>query len=180
MNRLTIIKPYIIGKKVLDIGSIGNYDDSLYYQLKPYCKSIQGTDIRQGDNKKIIKANMEYVNLKQMYEVVVAGDVIEHMHNQGLFIKNMIQHLYTDGILIITTPNAQSLYPFITFMTKAPEFHTLWHDKNTIKNVLKPYFEIERICYLPGNRKKYEKFIHIPLLNRNQMIVIARRRSTNE
>ena len=176
MNRLQIIKPYIKDKDVLDIGSIGcGYYTSLFKQMKPYCKSITGTDILKSNDNNIIQTDMQDYNLNNIFDVIIAGDVIEHLSNQGMFINNMALHIKDNGVFIITTPNAKSLYPFITFMAKEGyKDHTLWHDRNTIANVLKPYFKIEKIIYYAGNRKLYALFNNIPIINHNQMLVISR------
>jgi len=158
----------------LDIGSIGNYDDSLYYQLKPFCKSMTGTDIRQSEDKDIIQADMQTHNLNKKFDVIIAGDVIEHLDNQGLFIENMKRHLKENGKLIITTPNFRSLNPFLKFMSKGFKTHTLWHDKETITFILEKYdFDIEEIFFYAGNRKQYNLFNYIPILNKNMLCVVA-------
>ncbi|MBF0301368.1 MAG: methyltransferase domain-containing protein [Oligoflexia bacterium] len=175
-KRFSIIKRYVEGKDVLDIGSIGNYNDSLFYSIKPYCKSIIGIDIREGQDKSIIVADMQYCNLNRQFDVVVAGDVIEHVENQGIFVENIAQHLVNSGILIVSTPNARSLAPFLSFLSKGSRFHTMWHDRNTIKNILKKHFIIKNVFYIPGNRKIYSIFNNIPLLNKNGMIVVAEKK----
>jgi len=43
------------------------------------------------------------------FEVVVAGDLIEHLENPGVFLRYVADALTDEGIAIVTTPNA--LYP---------------------------------------------------------------------
>jgi SAM-dependent methyltransferase len=169
------ILPYIKGKKVLDIGSIGNYSDSLYYFMKPYCKKLIGTDIRMGEDKDILVRDMEYQSVKGTFDVVVAGDVIEHLGNQREFIINMHRHLKEDGLFIITTPNAKSVAPYLTFLSEGFKYHTLWHTVDTLRFALKDYFKIIKVIYYAGNRKRYDKLNIIPFINRNQLFVVTRK-----
>ena len=173
--REKIIKKYITNKFVLDIGSIGNYNDSLYYFIKKFADRVIGTDIRQ--SSEFIQAEMQYQKIGGKFDVVVIGDTIEHVENQGMLIDNARRHLVKGGILIITTPNARSLAPFLTFMSKGFKYHTHWHDIHTLKRLLKKHFRLKEVAYYCGNRRKYRFFDYIPFLNRNQIIVVAEKSS---
>nr|WP_172632601.1 methyltransferase domain-containing protein [Methanotorris igneus] len=54
----------------------------------------------------------KFENLKKLnkkFDVIVAGEIIEHLENPGLFLDKVKEFLKEDGILIITTPNMLSL-----------------------------------------------------------------------
>jgi len=44
-----------------------------------------------------------------LFDVVVASELIEHLSNVGLFLDNVKSLLKANGLVIITTPNAQCI-----------------------------------------------------------------------
>jgi 2-polyprenyl-3-methyl-5-hydroxy-6-metoxy-1,4-benzoquinol methylase len=185
MIREEIIKKYVEYKNVLDIGSIGQTDSYSLWNLYPQfnVKSITGIDIEEitNENKKlfniflpdfsseIVTGDMETYSFNKEFDVIVAGDVIEHVSNQGLFLNNIKKHLQSNGKLIITTPNAK--WP--TVFLKPNPTHTLWHDKYTLNRVLELNgFKIEYYKYYFGN-KKYYNFLKQVLTIRQSLLVIA-------
>lgn len=72
-------------------------------------------------------------------EVVVAGEVIEHLDAPGPFLRAMRELVGDDGLLVVTTPNA---YRLLNFLAPAagvelihPD-HTAWHSPHTLRNLL--------------------------------------------
>lgn len=173
MTREEIIQPLIAGKDVLDIGSVGQTESyRLWHTLKAYAKSLAGIDTQAGDDGRIVVGNMETYDFGRHFDVVVAGDVIEHVDNQGLFLDNIHRHLHPDGRLILTTPNAK----WLTVFAKPNPTHTLWHDRYTLAYLLGRHgFAIERLEYYYGNKPNYFLLLK-PLLMRQGMFVVARKR----
>ncbi len=145
-KKLKLIFPYIKGKEVLDIGSVGQNQPTYVFEfLKQHAKSVIGTDTMPSKDPLIKKGNAETINLKKKFDVVVAGDVIEHIANQGLFLKK-------NGILLITTPNARSIH----LLRKQNPTHFLTHDKYTLRQLLAAFgFKIEKLQAYEGNKKFY-------------------------
>jgi len=185
MIRESIIKEYVFGKIVLDIGSIGQTDSYSLWNLYPQfnVKYITGIDIEEitNENKKlfnismpdfsseIVIGDMETYSFNKEFDVIVAGDVIEHVKNQGLFLNNIKKHLKNDGKLIITTPNAK--WP--TVFLKPNPTHSLWHDKYTLNRILEVSgFKIIYYKYYFGNKKHYN-FLQQLLTIRQSILVIA-------
>jgi 2-polyprenyl-3-methyl-5-hydroxy-6-metoxy-1,4-benzoquinol methylase len=185
MIREKIIKNYVENKNVLDIGSIGQTESYSLWKLYPQfnVKSITGIDIEEitNENKKlfnithpdfsteIISGDMETYSFNREFDVIVAGDVIEHVQNQGLFLSNIKKHLTKDGKLIITTPNAK--WP--TVFLKPNPTHTLWHDKFTLKRILDlAGFKLEYLRYYFGNKEHYNLLLKL-LTIRQSIVVIA-------
>jgi SAM-dependent methyltransferase len=128
-----------------------------------------GVDVEAPQGGEIIRGDMESCDLGRRFEVVVAGDVIEHVSNQVLFLQNIHRHLTDDGILVLTTPNAK--WP--TVFLRPNETHTLWHDQFTLRHTLqRAGFVIHRLVYYPGNKPSYPWWIR-PLLWRQQILVMA-------
>ena len=138
--RNDLIKRLVKGKDTLDVGSCG-VDKFFYSEMKKHTKSITGVDLEgKGD---IIKGNAETVNLGKKFDVVVAGDIIEHLDNAGLFLDNMKKHLKKDGLLIISTPNVKSI-AFAFF--KGNKTHTAWYCKYTLSYLLRQHgFKVVKI-----------------------------------
>lgn len=123
-DRLDIILKYARGKKVLDCGCVDTLKeienprkDWLYGKLVEVAKKVVGVDLQEEGVRKlrekgyeVICADVTTMDLGQKFDVIVAGEIIEHLPNQGLFLKNMKRHLKRDGVLIITTPNALAFF----------------------------------------------------------------------
>ncbi|MCM8803556.1 MAG: class I SAM-dependent methyltransferase [Candidatus Omnitrophica bacterium] len=84
----------------------------------------------------------------------MAGEVIEHISNQGIFLENMRKYLKKNGIMIITTPNMSSLkFIFWLLLGKFENFridpeHTFWHSEETLKTIAERHgWKIRKIYY---------------------------------
>ena len=188
MYREKVILDLVQDKDVLDIGSLGQSDEyCLWNIMSGYCKSITGVDlpsaadtargllnvqtqsIAHGKDKRIIYGDMEQINLGKTFDIAIAGYVIEHVSNQGLFLDNIYRHLRSDGRLVITTPNAK--WP--TVFLKPNATHVFWHDRYTLLNVLERHnFKISSLEYYYGNKPHYSWW-KVPLVVRQAIIVIA-------
>ena len=164
--RIREILKYVKGKKVLDLGCVqhssekANAEDWLHKILAKHASYILGVDILEDEVKKlrdmgynVVAADVEKMDLPEKdFDVIVAGELIEHLSNPGLFLENCRKHLRDGGLLIITTPN-----PFcFLFVRKSivnnlkinPE-HVAWYDEITLKQLLERYkFEPVEIKYL--------------------------------
>jgi 2-polyprenyl-3-methyl-5-hydroxy-6-metoxy-1,4-benzoquinol methylase len=185
MIREKLIQKFVNSKNVLDIGSLGQTNLYSLWDLYPQfnVKSITGIDIEEitNENKKIFNVSfpnfsseivigdMETFSFKKEFDVIVAGVVIEHVSNQGLFLNNIRKHLKEDGKLIITTPNAK--WP--TVFLKPNPTHALWHDKYTLNRILElSGFKVDYFRYYFGNKKYYNYFQQL-LTIRQSIFVIA-------
>jgi 2-polyprenyl-3-methyl-5-hydroxy-6-metoxy-1,4-benzoquinol methylase len=173
------------GKEVLDVGSVGQterYNLWQEYSNVAY-KSLTGIDLPSAETEtsekfavqrgerdaSICYGNMEDYEFNQQFDLIIAGDVIEHVENQGLFLRNAHKHLKPEGKLIITTPNAQ--WPTV-FIPPNPT-HTKWHDRYTMKRILTlTGFNIAFFRYYCGNKKSYPLLLR-PLLWKQSMLLIC-------
>lgn len=149
-----LVAEYVEGKNVLDVGSCANQGENiktktLFTLIKERASLVTGVDI-ESVGEDIVKGNAETIKLGRKFEVVVAGDIIEHLHNVGLFLDNMHEHLEDNGLLLIATPNAKSI-GYLPF--KGNDFHTSWYCKHTLKYIVEQHgFKVERVHI--GFRKK--------------------------
>ena len=95
-------------------------------------------------------ADVEALGLEQA-DVVVAGEIIEHLDAPGPFLRAMHELVTPTGLLVVTTPNA---YRLLTVLAPAsgselihPD-HTAWHSPHTLRNLLvRNGWEVEGITY---------------------------------
>jgi SAM-dependent methyltransferase len=84
-------------------------------------------------------------------EVVIAGEVIEHLDAPGPFLRAMHSLLEPDGVLVLTTPNAYRLLNFLSPATGVELIHpdhTAWHSPHTLRNLLERNgWQVEGIAY---------------------------------
>lgn len=152
INRLAYIQERCRGKTVLDVGGAGT--EGRPYQIPkdviiPVAKRYTGLDLQKTNDPRIVQGNAETKNLHKTFDVIVAGDIIEHVTNQGLFLKNMQRHMRSDSTLIITTPNVRSRW----IISPVNPEHTLWHDKWTLQHILeREHLTIIDFAYYFGNK----------------------------
>lgn len=170
-DRIKYIKPLIENKIVLDLGCCGYYqylrensafelDGWLHNNLRKYAKNVIGIDLSeecvdflQKKGYNIIKGDVENFDIDQKFDVIIAGEIIEHLSNFQGFFNSIKKHLNDDGILIITTPNVfyfrQIFFLLIRGHPSVNETHTCWFDEIVLKQLLVRFgFSIENIYYM--------------------------------
>lgn len=135
VDRFSYIAGIVENKKVLDLGCL---DETAYHLKKSNklwmhktiaesAKSVYGIDnseildkgsIKPFNNSMIVKCDVYNLNSllsnKKNVDVIFAGELIEHLDNPLLFLKNIRnEKKFKNKILVLTTPNASSLYNHI-------------------------------------------------------------------
>jgi 2-polyprenyl-3-methyl-5-hydroxy-6-metoxy-1,4-benzoquinol methylase len=165
-DRIGLIKEYCIGKNVLDVGCVDHQASEevenpfwLHKIIQGVAKRLVGVDFEQKEvdilnakGYRVVWGNVETVNLQEEFDVIVAGELIEHVSNAGKFLENMHKHLIPGGVLIITTPNAFAVRYHVTHFTKGMGSsnmqHTYYFDYFTLKELCSRYpFEIIETYY---------------------------------
>lgn len=132
-------------KQVLDLGCIDHSaltainlgSTWLHKQIKDVAEMVIGIDILKDEASilnehgyKIICSDVENFNLDRTFDVIVAGDIIEHVSNIGLFLENAKKHMHDNSIFIITTPNPfnieQTMAAIFDNTIYVNEQHTTW------------------------------------------------------
>ena len=88
------------------------------------------------------------------FDVVVAGEVIEHLKNIGTFIRNVERNLTPGGTLILTTPNPDGFAYFrkALFGQSNNPTHTCWVDPKNLEqlvSITETRLRLEDWTYLP-------------------------------
>ena len=109
------------GRSVLDIGCIdhsaetalGLGDRWLHHRIGEAATEAVGLDILAEEAAKLndlgydIRAgDATAFDLGRTFDVIVSGDIVEHLDNVGLFLGCVRRHLADDGRFVMTTPNA--------------------------------------------------------------------------
>ena len=127
VDRLDTIKTYCKGKKVLHLGcSNSPYTAAsiaagslLHFELAKVASELYGFDfddeglqlLRDQGTEHLYKADLEHledVPLNETFDVIVAGEMIEHLNNPGLFLTGIQRFMGPETRLVITTINAFS------------------------------------------------------------------------
>ena len=162
------IAPLVKGKTVLDVGCIDHDIESAgderlwnHYFIKSFAKTAIGIDIERNSLKKLKKMgyevkvmNAEEISFKNKFDVIFAGELIEHLTNPGSFLKSSKKALKKNGIIILTTPNTFSVNRLVRVIQKftndppANLDHTMYLTPQTIKTLGKKCgLEVIKIDY---------------------------------
>ena len=181
---------------VLDVGCVGKknayLDQSwLHQHLCSASNDVIGIDI---NNDEIIELNKvgynirygdaENFSLNKKVDVIVAGDIIEHLSNPGLFLICAKSHLRSNGKLIITVPNVWYILSWIQAFFHVPSVHpqhTMWFDERTLTQLLiRNTFNIKKIKYLPPDKTqrgqivcKLLEYIGIRIISAPTILIVA-------
>ncbi|MBK8019903.1 MAG: class I SAM-dependent methyltransferase [Chloroflexi bacterium] len=147
------ILKHVQGPKVLDVGCTGHvvkFGDPgwLHGRLRDQFKDVSGVDISESNLKMLQDhgydnlhlASAENFELPDRFNTVVAGELIEHLSNPGMFLDTAKKHLAPGGRIIISTPYAFSLLYFFYAFFKYPktcqnEEHAVWFCLQTMKSL---------------------------------------------
>jgi 2-polyprenyl-3-methyl-5-hydroxy-6-metoxy-1,4-benzoquinol methylase len=165
-TRFRQLQKYYVGRDILDIGCAVGFqkEDWMHKNIKAVAKSIVGLDLdaRSIDEIRkmgfdVMQGNAQDFDLGRKFNMVHAGELIEHLDNPGGFLESAKRHLTDDGVLLMTTPNALRISNFIYASTgglKVNAEHTCWFCDATITTLLeRKGFEVTEIGYL-----KHETF----------------------
>ena len=134
VQRVDFIKQLCEGKKVLHLGctnwpytaeAIDN-DMLLHFELQKIAAELYGFDYDQEGidvlakhgSTNLYRADLEKldeVKLDETFDVIVAGEMIEHLNNPGLFLKGVQRFMNADTKLVITTINAYCAMRFAIY-----------------------------------------------------------------
>jgi 2-polyprenyl-3-methyl-5-hydroxy-6-metoxy-1,4-benzoquinol methylase len=129
----------VAGKNVLDIGCVAaNGLMELHKKISQFASSCIGLDVVPAD--RVVVGDAQDFDFHEPFEVIVAGEVIEHIADLRGFLACSARNLRIGGRLIITTPNAYSLIFLKSAVLgrKVPNDpnHVLLFDPTTLINLI--------------------------------------------
>jgi len=164
-DKVEFVKPWIRGKRVLDLGcvdhssNVESTDNWMHSRLLQTAASVVGVDILEDDVLKlrgkgydVRVGDVQRLQMNEKFDVVFAGEIIEHLANLEGFLDSVKSCLKSDGVVIITTPNVFAISHFIMTSLNRRSVrveHTCWFDIYTLSNLLRRYsFEPVEIRYI--------------------------------
>jgi len=151
---------------VLDVGCASRHgrDDWLHGLLSRDAATVAGIDINaavvrelQAAGHDVQVADAQDFDLQRRFEVVLAGEIIEHLDNVHGFLASVRRHLAPGGRLVLTTPNAFYVANFVYRLgghARVHPQHTAWYCDSTLRRVLKTNgFDRVEITYI-GHRAR--------------------------
>lgn len=163
LKRFEQLENIFEGKKVLDIGCVVGYrkPNWIHGLIAGKASSLVGIDI---DKDAIEEIHQKFPHLDVRYgdarnfdvndkfDVVHAGELIEHIDNFEGFFTSIKRHLKPNGIVIITTPNKETINQFfynITGGMKVNDEHVCWFCDKTLKTLVERNgLKVEEIRFL--------------------------------
>ncbi|HEX9653127.1 MAG TPA: class I SAM-dependent methyltransferase [bacterium] len=167
--RQRFLEEYVKDKVVLDLGSVEHdlYRDNikkgrwLFACLQKNAKrivgidflkeaiaelTVQGYDIRYGDVE-----NLEQLEVNEDFDLIIAGELIEHLPNPGMFLRSIRKFMAPKTELVLTTPNA---FGFIRFpdalirRERTRHDHMAYYSTQTLKQLLELHgYEVKEILF---------------------------------
>jgi 2-polyprenyl-3-methyl-5-hydroxy-6-metoxy-1,4-benzoquinol methylase len=192
------IGEFVRGKKVLDIGcmnhSVGASDDErwLHGHVVRNAGSVLGVDILESDVAQLRQRGFNMVcadaivaDLGDTFDTIVAGELIEHLEDPGMFLRNMRRHLTSDGELLLTTPNVFFGLHFFESIFRSPyqawnRQHVAWYCYFTLENLLdRAGLKATKCIYFTRSRK-LRKILNLiglscPAVLASTVVMIAKR-----
>jgi SAM-dependent methyltransferase len=158
-TRWAFIEPYVVNKTVLDVGPaelVGtvNRDKEerwLHKKIAAVAARVVGLEVSEeqvkalrGMGYDVRWGNAEDFDLGEEFDVVLAGELIEHLSNPGRFLECARRHLRPGGVLLLTSPNRFSALEFLKVLRRgvAPVYnkaiakHVVYFDEDAIKSLL--------------------------------------------
>lgn len=110
----------------------------------------------------LLKGDAESIRLGQKFDVVFAGELIEHLTCFSGLLETVRAHLKPEGRFILTTPNAFGISGFVYRLfgpARVHNEHTCWFCEQTLRQLLeRADFDVVETRYLahttPGRLRR--------------------------
>jgi SAM-dependent methyltransferase len=158
--------------RVLDLGCVCHDLNQtavpwLHGFLSSRAREVQGVDLVADDVARMnqqgyraVVGDVQTLQLGERFDLVVAGDIIEHLDAPGAMLQRAADHLADDGMLLVTTPNPITLLRYLRVFLKgkagANKQHTCWFtakvlgqlaDRNGLEVVEEAYIDDSRLYH---------------------------------
>jgi len=178
-KKISFFMRHTFGRKVLDLGCVDHDENNwksrywLHKAIKISAQSLIGLDYyKDGVDKlralgfNVVEGDAQSFLLDDHFDVVTAGDLIEHLPNLDGFFKSVYSVLVDEGELVITTPNPWCwkyflYHVFYRKLTPVNREHVTWFCLQTLENLAGRYgFVISSYEY--SSRRFYERIVPLP------------------
>lgn len=177
-HKISFVVSYCRGKDVLDLGCVQhnpeNYKSKywLHKALAQVANSLEGLDLYEAGVEylkklgyQVVVGNAEHFDIGKKYDVIVAGDLIEHLEDLRGFLSSCRSHLRPGGRLLLSTPNPwywRNVVKALVFgrVSANPE-HTLWMCPTVLRQLLARHnMKIQHWHY--GSRYLKDRIMPLP------------------
>lgn len=150
LDRVAYLTELARGKNVLDVGVVEHFLEAkedpkwLHRHLVGSAASCLGVDLLESETRKLVEAGFNVMvadltkePLSQQFDLIVAGEVLEHVDAPGKFMRNCAAMLRPDGRLAITVPNPWYINAVLKSAMRSHAFvdsadHVSWYDASTL------------------------------------------------
>ena len=170
---------YAEGRDVLDVGCVEHDPENyrspywLHKALAEKAKSLRGLDLSksgveflQARGFDISHGDAQNFDFEQDFDVIVAGDLVEHLEDLGGFLRSVKRNLRAGGVLVVSTPNPWYWRNVVKSGVKGgivannPE-HTCWLDPVTFGQLAARHgMELDDIRF--GSRFARDRLMPLP------------------
>ncbi len=175
VQRVDLIRRECAGKRVLHLGCTNfpytedsiKHDMLLHADLARNSETLYGIDsdatgialLKNAGFENIYQGDLEdldRVDLDEKFDVIVAGEMIEHLNNPGLFLNGIKRFMHADSRLILTTINAYCGMRFVMYGFRGKrgriEFvhpdHVAYYSYSTLKVLLERHaMHVDRFLF---------------------------------
>lgn len=167
-DRWDVIEGYISNKSILDLGCVDHEASNekgkhwLHRKIHEKASKTLGVDYLPQEVEKlkkmgyeVVQGNVENLDLGKQFDAVVAGNIIEHLSNPGLFLDSVHKHLKDTGHFLITTDNCYGLRSlkgiFLNDFIRPNNEHTMTFEEEVFRQMLKRHgFQVVEFYYYNG------------------------------
>jgi 2-polyprenyl-3-methyl-5-hydroxy-6-metoxy-1,4-benzoquinol methylase len=171
LERFRAVRRHLENRRVLDIGAGSGVsrEDWMHAQIAAVASEIVGVEldeelVEQARDRgfDLVSADAQQLDLGRRFDVVFAGEVIEHLSCAAAFLDSAHRHLVPGGRLVLTTPNAFAVSNFVYRLAGRPHVnddHMCWFDETTLAQLVRRHgFEIVEVSYIghvtPGRLRR--------------------------
>lgn len=167
VTREQLIIKYCTNKDVLDIGCVNHdllntsVDNWLHNKIKKVSKKLIGMDYLLDEVDQLKKEGFNIIHqdvcksfsLNKLFDVIVIGNLIEHVSNFEGLLENVRNHLSSDGVILISTANPFFIEQYFYSAYKndiiVNEEHTCWIDPVTLNQLAKRFnLTTDKVFYI--------------------------------
>lgn len=183
-DRLDYVLAACVGKRVLHVGC-ADYPDTeqklargtlLHARLRDVARSLHGIDLSERGIRTLREAGFDDLAVCDVedlgsgrpffgvdFDLVLAGEVIEHLSNPGMFLDGLKGYLHDEARLLITTVNAYCAHRFVYALLRDRESlnpeHTMYFSRRTLAQLgAKHGYVLEDLRFYPA--REYEHHLN--------------------
>jgi 2-polyprenyl-3-methyl-5-hydroxy-6-metoxy-1,4-benzoquinol methylase len=177
-HKIAFVLRHVHGKEVLDLGCVQHNPENyksrywLHKAIAGFASRLEGMDLysegvlylrERGYNVSVGDATK--FNLGRRFEVIVVGDLIEHLENFEGFIESCQAHLRPAGKLLISSPNPWYWRNVVKAILRSevannPE-HTCWLCPRTLRQLVRRHgMDVVEVSF--GSRYLRDRVMPLP------------------